>query len=668
MRKYIILFAIVLSVITTGCGSASLGAEDVARIGDKVITMEDLDFEIQRIPPYQRASFETLRGKRALLDHIIERELLLLAAMDEGLDEDSTVLAMVADAVKQVEDVRNRAMGQVFYQKMIVEAVEIPDSLVSDYYENNMQQYHNNPAALVSHILVSSDNKLAEAQAELENGTPFDSVAVQLSEHSATASQGGSIGWVEQGGDVPFIGDDQELVSLLLSAEPGTILPPYNTNLGTHIFTVTEQRPESYDSIDEARESIEEVLRPALVSDYFRNDFMPGLRETYGVTVNDPPADSVYAVINDTPITEEDILAELEVIPPYQRASYETPEGKQLILDSIIERELIRLASLEAGMDQDSSVIAQVEQAEKQIEDTRQGALIQEYYQRYIVDTAEVSEDDIVAYYEQHAGDIYHQYAQIQVSAIVTNSEDDMDIAVAAIDSGMTFADAASRFSTHQPSAALAGDLGWITVNAPIPYIEVELEFMNDMFAAEPGAVFGPVRTNLGTTLFMVADKVEDGTKPLEEVHESIEASLRPGIVNDYLYDTVFPSLREKYTVEINEDAFLPAESIGADSLMTLAQESMGTDPETAVVYFKLFLERYPENERCDQAQFLIGFTFSEQLKDYDAARDAFGVLVAEYPESELADDAQWMIDYMEVPIEEFIPMDAPVEEDSTLQ
>ncbi len=32
-----------------------------------------------------------------------------------------------------------------------------------------------------------------------------------------------------------------------------------------------------------------------------------------------------------------------------------------------------------------------------------------------------------------------------------------------------------------------------------------------------------------------------------------------------------------------------------------------------------------------------------------------------EYPESELADDAQWMIDNMEIPIEEFIPADAPL-------
>ncbi|MCD4709092.1 MAG: peptidyl-prolyl cis-trans isomerase [Candidatus Sabulitectum sp.] len=665
MTKSILFATLALSLIIAGCGAAPLGAEDVARIGDMVITMEDIDSELQRIPPYQRSSFETLRGKRALLDHVIERELLIMAARDAGLAEDSTVLAMVGNAEKQVEEVRTRAMGQVFYQTMIIESVEIPDSLVEDYYQANMYQYRNDPVAMVSHILVSSDETLAQAQELLATGVPFDSVAIQLSEHSATASQGGSIGWTGERLDIPFVGEDQYLLSLLLGTESGTILPPYETNLGTHIFMVLEQRPESYDSMEEVRSGIEDMLRPALVNDYFRNTFIPALHETYGVTVNDSPVDGIYAMIDETSITEEDILAELEAIPPYQRASYETPEGKQLILTSMVERELIRLASIEAGLDVDSSVVAQVEQAQKQVEETMKGALIQEYYQRYIVETAEVSEEDITAYYEEHTGDIYRQHAQIQVSAVITDSDQEMDEVLSALEQGMTFAEAAAQFSSHSPTAAQNGDLGWIPMNAPVPYISDDLDFAVEMFAAEPGSEFGPVRTNLGITLLRITDKLEEGVKPLEEVRESIQAALRPGIVNDYLYNTVFPQLRETYEVEINEDAFLPSESLGADSLMTLAQESMGTDPETAVAYFKLFLERYPDNERCDQAQFLIGFTFSEQMKDFDSARDAFAVLVQEYPESELADDAMWMIDNMEIPIEEFIPMDVPVEESS---
>ena len=668
MKKLLVIVTVTLAILLSACGTAQLGAEDVARVGDQIITMEDINSEIQRIPPYQRTTFETLRGKRALLDHIIERELILLAAYDAGLAEDSAVLAMVGTAEEQVEAVRTRAMGQVFYQTMIIESVEIPDSLIQEYYNRNIEQYRNDPVALVSHILISSDDadKLAEAQEMLNSGMPFDSVAMAVSEHSATAPQGGSIGWTGENLDIPFIGEDQGLLALLLATEAGTILPPYETNLGTHIFLVKEQQDEYYSSLEDVRTGIEEMLRPALVNDFFQNTFMVELRETYTVSVNETPVNGIYATVGDSEITEADVLAELEAIPPYQRESYETAEGKQLIIDSMIERELINLASIEAGLDTDSSVVAQVAQAEKQVEETLRGALIQEYYQRYIVETAEVAEEDILAYYEDHTGDIYKQQPQIKVSAIFTDSQDDMVLVEDAIASGTTFEDAAAQFSTHAPTAAINGELGWVPLNAPLPYISQDFDFATEMYSSEIGSTFGPVRTELGIVLIKVTDKLEEGVKPLEEVRESIEAALRPGIVNSYMYDTIFPELRLKYAVEINESAFLPSESIGADSLMTLAQEAMAVDPLTAVEYFKLFLHRYPENERCDQAQFLIGFTFSEQIKDFDAARTAFGLLVENYPDSELADDAEWMIENMEIPIEEFIPAEAPAEETIT--
>ncbi len=664
MKKILVLLTATLVFLVSGCGTAPLGAEDVARVGDQIITMEDINSEIQRIPPYQRASFETLRGKRALLDHIIERELILLAAYDANLGEDSVVLAMVGNAQAQVEAVRTRAMGQVFYQTMIIESVEISDSLIQEYYNRNIEQYRNDPVALVSHILVNSDDddKLAEAQEMLNSGMPFDSVAMAVSEHSATAPQGGSIGWTGENLDIPFVGEDQELLALLLATEAGTILPPYETNLGTHIFLVKEQQGEYFDSVEDVKAGIEDMLRPALVNDYFQNTFMPELRETYAVTINESPVNGVYATVGNTEITETDILAELEAIPPYQRESYETPEGKLLIIDSMVERELINLASLEAGLDADSSVVAQVTQAEKQVEETLKGALIQEYYQRYIVETAEVAEEDILAYYEDHTEDIYKQQPQIKVATIFADSPEEMTLIENAIANGSTFEEAAEQFSTHTPTAAIGGDLGWVPLNAPLPYIPQDFDFAEEMYDAEIGATFGPVRTELGLALIKITDKLDEGVKPLEEVRESIQAALRPGIVNSYMYDTVFPELRELYAVEINEAAFLPSETIGADSLMTLAQEAMAVDPNTAVEYFKLFLDRYPNNERCDQAQFLIGFTFSEQVKDFDSARAAFRILVENYPDSELADDAEWMIENMEIPIEEFIPAEIQTE------
>jgi tetratricopeptide (TPR) repeat protein len=156
----------------------------------------------------------------------------------------------------------------------------------------------------------------------------------------------------------------------------------------------------------------------------------------------------------------------------------------------------------------------------------------------------------------------------------------------------------------------------------------------------------------------MVTDGRDEGSKPLEDVREAISDALKPPLVNTYLRGTVFPALMEEYGVVINEEAFLPDESVPADSLMQMAQELMGTDPDGAIQYFELFLHRFPEHPKADQAMFLIGFTFSEQLNDYEAAGEIFERMIRDYPESELADDASWMIDNMETPIEDFLPVE----------
>jgi len=47
------------------------------------------------------------------------------------------------------------------------------------------------------------------------------------------------------------------------------------------------------------------------------------------------------------------------------------------------------------------------------------------------------------------------------------------------------------------------------------------------------------------------------------------------------------------------------------------------------------------------QAQFMIGFIYSEELKNYDEAEKAFNDLLQHYPNSELVESAHWMIAHM---------------------
>jgi len=655
--KITIPLAALLLLLAAACGTRPLGEGEVARIGSRIITVEELERELQRIPPYQRAPFETLQGRKQLLNHIIERELLLAAAIDEGLENDSTVLAQVALAEEMVESVRQRAMTQAFYQRHVIEAVQVPDSMVSSYYNENLDtRFRRQATAQLAHILVSTPQAVEAVRTRLDSGESFDSIAVEMSEHAVTRNQGGRMGMVEQNGNIPYIGTDTTLAAQLLSAPEGGVVGPFETSLGTHFFRVTEIEPEGYVPLEEARESIESVLKPALVNEYFKNTLIPELHERYDVQVFDDPDAEILATIGETSITRTDIEAAIEAIPYYQREAYDTVEGRQILLGSLIEQEILELAAAGMGMEQDSFVVAQVEMAMEQAEMARNSALIQEYYNRFVVAAAPVSEEAIQEYYNAHTGDIYHQSAQTRFSVVATVRGEQQELVQGLLDQGVPFDSVAASYSIHEPTAAVNGDLGWVTSDAPLPYMGGRPEFADELFAAPAGTVLGPWPTEIGITWFKVTDSVEEGARPLAEVRESIEAALKPEVVNNYLRNTVFPALMEKYEVEINEEAFLPPLSIGPDSLMSLAQETMASDPETAVRYFALFVERYPDNERCDQAVFLKGFTLSEKLGNYDAAREAFREVTASYPESDLVDDAEWMIENMDKPIEMFIP------------
>jgi hypothetical protein len=63
------------------------------------------------------------------------------------------------------------------------------------------------------------------------------------------------------------------------------------------------------------------------------------------------------------------------------------------------------------------------------------------------------------------------------------------------------------------------------------------------------------------------------------------------------------------------------------------------------------------------QAQFMIGFIYSEELKNYEEAESAFRAVMSKYPKSELVPSARWMVEHMRT---EDAPQFLNLEADST--
>lgn len=70
-------------------------------------------------------------------------------------------------------------------------------------------------------------------------------------------------------------------------------------------------------------------------------------------------------------------------------------------------------------------------------------------------------------------------------------------------------------------------------------------------------------------------------------------------------------------------------------------------NPELAVRIYQKIIELFPDSPIRYQAQFLTGFVYSEQLKEYDKAGEAFENVINQYPDCDLVDDARFMLETM---------------------
>lgn len=82
--------------------------------------------------------------------------------------------------------------------------------------------------------------------------------------------------------------------------------------------------------------------------------------------------------------------------------------------------------------------------------------------------------------------------------------------------------------------------------------------------------------------------------------------------------------------------------------LYTLAQNAgeKGEWKEAVKIYQKI-LRTYPKSSNCHKAMFMIGFIYSEQLKDYKKAKEVFQKMIEKYPNCDLSDDAKFMMENM---------------------
>ncbi len=74
-----------------------------------------------------------------------------------------------------------------------------------------------------------------------------------------------------------------------------------------------------------------------------------------------------------------------------------------------------------------------------------------------------------------------------------------------------------------------------------------------------------------------------------------------------------------------------------------LANEQYGKEAYAdAIENFKIILEKFPEGETTAQSTFMLGFIYANSLGNLEEAQKYYTLFIEKYPDHDLADDAQY--------------------------
>lgn len=240
----------------------------------------------------------------------------------------------------------------------------------------------------------------------------------------------------------------------------------------------------------------------------------------------------ILAVVAGENITNADLDAFLQGVPKEQRMYAQDPQFRGQFLEQMIAFRCYSKYGEEMGLEE-------TDEFKQIMANMRKEVLAQLAIQNTVKAGAVISQEEAKAYYEANQAR-FEKGATVHAKHILVEDEAECLAILEAINKGeKTFENAAMDSSTC-PSKAQGGDLGEFGRGQMVK------EFEDAAFAAEVGAIVGPVKTQFGYHLIKVEGKSEAGVMAFEEVAAQIFNVLVSQKQNE-AYNTKFNELKEKY-------------------------------------------------------------------------------------------------------------------------
>ena len=352
-----------------------------------------------------------------------------------------------------------------------------------------------------------------------------------------------------------------------------------------------------------------------------------------------PDSNQVLVRVGREPITRADVNRRLEELPEQVRSNYTTPDGRKQLLDRLVEEHVWMQEAKKHGVDARPDVQRQIEQMKRDV-------VMRTYLTEMMAANPAVTDSEARAYYDSHLND-YLMQATVSVRHIQSKTQAEAKrILALAKAPGADFTKLAQKYSADSLTRGNGGALGTVTHDGYFGSLGAQPALAESAFSIPEGKVGGPFKSDKGWHVLKVDTKTAQQERPFEQVRQVIQRQLGQQKAQDF-YKQKLDQARHDIGVTADSSAindFYSAKKSARD-LFKDAQEA--GSPENRIAKYRALLEEYPKSDVSAQAQFMIGFVYSEELRNYDAADKEFHRLLEHYPDSELAASAKWMIEHM---------------------
>ena len=273
-----LLVTVMAAGLFAGCSSNDdMGGEDVIKVNDTALTKNYVDARINQIfQQNQLESDDAYAGyyKSQIINGLVETELMVQDAKNKGIeiteDEKESFKQNLIDQTYGSEEnfqayldeynvsdeMLNRMIEEKLYYDKYIDQIKSGITVDAEaYYNENSDQFDVADQVKAKHILVDDKETAEDIIKQLDEGADFSELAKEYSTDSATAQQGGELGY--------FTADEMitEFSDAAFALEVGQYTKePVETSYGYHVILCEDKKAAHHQTFDEVKDELTDQL------------------------------------------------------------------------------------------------------------------------------------------------------------------------------------------------------------------------------------------------------------------------------------------------------------------------------------------------------------------------------------------------------------------------